>query len=100
MTEDLSAAVAAATALRGEGVRTQLYFEKKKFKAKMSYADKLGVPFAVFVGEDEIREGVLSVKDMRSGEQVKLAPAEAARRIGEALAADENAPVIKEQERK
>ena len=96
MTEDLSAAVAAATALRGEGVRTQLYFEKKKFKAKMSYADRLGVPFAVFVGEDEIREGVLSVKDMRSGEQVKLAPDEAARRIREATVGSGSAPVIRE----
>ena len=35
--------------------------EKKKFKAKMSYADKLGVPFVALVGEDEISEGVLSV---------------------------------------
>ena len=96
MTEDLGAAVAAATALRAGGVRTQLYFEKKKFKAKMSYADRLGVPFAVLVGEDEVNEGVVSVKDMRSGEQVKLAPAEAARRIRAAADAQNGAAVIKE----
>ena len=96
MTEDLSAAVAAATALREGGVRTQLYFEKKKFKAKMSYADRLGVPFAVFVGEDEIREGLLSVKDMQSGEQVKLSPAEAAERIRAAVAEKNSAAIIKE----
>ena len=78
MTEELGPAVAAATALRRAGVRTQLYGEKRKFKAKMAYADKIGVPFAVLMGEDEIREGVLSVKDMRSGEQQKLTPAEAA----------------------
>ncbi len=78
MTEDLGPAVAAATALRRAGVRTQLYGEKRKFKAKLAYADKIGAPFAVLVGEDEIREGLLSVKDMRTGEQRKLPAAEAA----------------------
>ena len=96
MTEDLGAAVAAATALREGGVRTQLYFEKKKFKAKMSYADKLGVPFAVLVGEDEVKEGVVSVKDMRSGEQVKLSPAAAAAKIRAAVNELNSAAIIKE----
>ena len=72
MTEDLSAAISAAAALRRKGLRVQLYTEKKKFKARMNYADKLGTPYAVFLGEDEIAEGLLSVKDMRSGEQQKL----------------------------
>ena len=96
MTEDLGAAAAAATALREGGVRTQLYFEKKKFKAKMSYADKLGVPFAVLIGEDEVNEGVVSVKDMRSGEQVKLSPAEAAAKIRAAVSELNSAAIIKE----
>ncbi len=78
MTEELGAAVSAATELRKAGVRTQLYGEKKKFKAKMTYADRIGVPFAVLLGEDEIREGVVSLKDMRTGEQQKLPAAEAA----------------------
>ena len=56
----------------------QLYTEKKKFKARMSYADRLAVPYVVFLGEDEIAEGMLSVKDMRTGEQQKLSAAEAA----------------------
>ena len=78
MTEDLSPAIAAAAELRRAGLRVQLYTEKKKFKAKMNYADRIGVPYAVFLGEDELAEGVLSVKDMRSGEQLKLSPSEAA----------------------
>ena len=85
MTDELGPAVAAATALRSAGVRTQLYGEKRKFKAKMAYADKIGVPFAVLLGEDEISEGVLSVKDMRTGEQQKLGPAEAAALIRAAV---------------
>ena len=97
MTEELGPAVAAATALRQGGVRTQLYGEKRKFKAKMSYADKLGAPFVVLLGEDEIREGLLSVKDMASGEQKKLSAeaaaawirAEVARRAASAVIKDE-----------
>ena len=78
MTEDPGPAIAAAAELRKAGLRVQLYTEKKKFKAKMSYADRLGAPYVVFLGEDEIAEGVLSVKDMRTGEQKKLTAAEAA----------------------
>ena len=81
MTEDLSPAVALATELRSRGIRAQLYTEAKKFKAKMNYADKLGVPFVLFLGEDEISAGVVSCKDMKSGEQEKLPAAEAAERI-------------------
>ena len=78
MTEELGDAIAAAAELRRKGLRVQLYTEKKKFKAKMSYADKLGVPYVIFLGEDELAANVLSVKDMRTGEQRKLSAAEAA----------------------
>ena len=81
MTEDLSAAIALATQLRNAGVRTQLYGEQKKFKQKMSYADKLGVPYVIFLGEEEIASGVTAVKNMRTGEQVKVSPDEAVKLI-------------------
>ncbi|MCI7623260.1 MAG: histidine--tRNA ligase [Clostridiales bacterium] len=96
MTEDAGFAISAATALRAGGVRTQLYGEKKKFKAKMSYADKLKVPFVVLVGEDEINEGVLSVKNMQTGEQVKLSPAAAAEHIAAVIKGRNSGAVIKE----
>ena len=96
MTEELGFAVSAATALRAGGVRTQLYGEKKKFKAKMSYADKLKVPYVVLVGEDEVKEGVLSVKDMDSGVQVKSSPAGAAALIREGVEKRNSCAVIKE----
>ena len=72
MTVELSPAVTLATRLRAAGVRTQLYTEQKKFKAKMSYADKLGVPYVVFLGDDEIAGNVVACKDMTSGEQTTL----------------------------
>ena len=65
MTDDLTAAIALATKLRQAGIRTQLYAEKKKMKAKMNYADKLGIPFAIFLGEDEIAAGTATVKNMK-----------------------------------
>ena len=78
MTQSPAAAIAAAQSLRAAGVRTQVYGEQKKFKQKMTYANKLGVPFVVLLGDDEIAQGKCSVKDMRSGEQVTVTPAEAA----------------------
>ena len=72
MTAELSPAVTLATRLRAAGIRTQLYTEQRKFKAKMSYADKLGVPYVVFLGDDEIAGNVVACKDMTSGEQTTL----------------------------
>ena len=85
MTEDLSFAISAATALRSAGIRAQLYGEQKKFKAKMSYANKLKVPFTVLVGEDEIAAGKLAVKNMETGEQKSLSADEAAALINAEL---------------
>ena len=95
MTETPTPAIALSQVLRNAGVRVQLYGEKKKFKQKMSYADKIGVPYAVLLGEDEIAEGVCSVKNMVTGEQVKLSPEAAARYILEGLSAN-NGPLILE----
>ena len=64
MTEDLSAAISFATALRKAGIRAQLHCEQKKFKQKLAYADKLAIPFAVFLGEDEVHAGTATVKDL------------------------------------
>ena len=97
MTEDMGFAVAAATTLREAGVRTQLYGEKKKFKAKMSYADRISAPFVLLIGEDEIAEGLVSVKDMTSGQQQKMSAAEAAGYINSALAGRRAAPAIREE---
>ena len=96
MTEDVSKAVELAETLRSAGVRVQLYGEQKKFKQKMSYADKLGVPYVVLLGEDELAEGKCSVKNMASGEQLKLTPREAAQHILQGLA-DANGPLILEK---
>lgn len=96
MTEDLAPAISLSTRLRGAGVRTQLYTEQKKFKAKMNYADKIGVPYVIFLGDDEIAAGVVACKDMKTGEQTKLPFAETLDRIRSGLAEKNKGTVILE----
>ena len=95
MTADPAPAIALAQSLRGAGLRVQLYGEQKKFKQKMAYADKIGVKFAVLLGEDEINAGKCSVKNMVTGEQITVTPAEAAEHILQSLA--NNGPIILEK---
>ena len=96
MTEDLTPAISLSTRLRGAGVRTQLYTEQKKFKAKMNYADKIGVPYVIFLGDDEIAAGVVACKDMKTGEQTKLPFAETLDLIRSGLAEKNKGAVILE----
>ena len=98
MTEDLGPAISFATTLRRTGVRAQVYSEQKKFKAKMSYADKLGIPYVAFLGEDEISKGVVKVKDMVTGNQAELAPEAAAVDIANDLAERAFGAPIREKE--
>lgn len=86
MTPDGRAAAQLATYLRSRGIRTQVYSEQKKFKAKMAYADKLAIAFAAILGEDEIAANRVSLKDMTSGQQQLLTREEAADRILSAVA--------------
>ncbi len=95
MTQDPGPAIALAESLREKGVRVQLYSEAKKFKQKLSYADKIGVPYVVLLGEDELSQGVCALKDMRTGQQSSLTAEEAAKAI--LAGVQDNGPVILEQ---
>ena len=97
MTDDLSHAIALATKLRSAGIRTQIHCEQKKFKAKISYADKLKIPYVVFLGEDEIAKGCASVKDMRTGEQTTMPYGDIAGAVLNGIASE--ATVISEPEK-
>lgn len=72
MSEDISKALKTASRLRIEGINTEVYSEKAKIQKKLTYANKLGIPYVVLIGEDEIKSGKLTFKDMKSGEQCKL----------------------------
>ena len=94
MTADPAPAIALAEALRSGGIRVQLYGEQKKFKQKMAYADKLAVPYAVLLGEDEIAQGKCTVKDMRSGTQQTVTAEEAVAVIRAGLSANSGAIIL------
>ena len=72
MTDDFEYAANVATKLRTENINTQIYMEDKKIKAKFKYVDKLEVQYAVVIGEDEINSNNVTLKDMKTGEQVKV----------------------------
>ena len=94
--EALSGAIALSTLLREADIRVQLYAEARKFKAKMQYADRLGIPYVIFLGEDEIAENKCSVKDLATGLQQKLTADEAIGLIRAGLAERMRGAVIRE----
>lgn len=62
--------------LREAGIPAELYPDTVKMKKQMSYANSRSIPFVALVGEQEIKEGRITLKEMESGTQEKLTPAE------------------------
>lgn len=58
--------------LRREGIASELYPVAAKLKKQMSYADAKNIPFVLLVGEEEQETGLLTLKNMDSGEQIKV----------------------------
>lgn len=74
-------ALSVASALRQNGIPSEVYYEQKGFKHKMKYADKLGIPYVVVIGTDEEENNNVSVKNMTTGEQITVAAAAVADEI-------------------
>ena len=72
MVEDLSIPIKLASKLREKGVKTEIYLNNKKLKAKFKYADKLEIPYVIVIGEDEIKENMFKIKNMKTGEERKI----------------------------
>ena len=72
MVEDLSEPIKLATKLRNNGVKTEIYLNNKKLKAKFKYADKLEIPYVIIIGEDEINTNKFKLKDMKTGEEKEV----------------------------
>lgn len=62
--------------LRLKGINTELYPEADKMKKQMNHANKRNIPFVVLVGEEEVKSNSFTLKNMVSGEQIKLSLAE------------------------
>lgn len=58
--------------LRANGINAEIYPDASKMKKQMTYADKKGIPYVALVGENEMKSGIVSLKNMTSGEQENL----------------------------
>lgn len=77
----IEAAIKVANQLRQAGIITELYLEEAKLDKKLTYANKLGIPYLVLIGEDELQSGSLSFKVMATGEQSKFTISQIIERI-------------------
>ena len=77
MVEDKSKAVEVAATLRKENIETEVYLEDKKIKAKFKYADRLSIPYVIVIGEEEILNNTVTLKNMQTGEQETISLEEA-----------------------
>ena len=62
-------AIKIASTLRNEKISTEINYENTKFKNKLSYADKLNIPYIIILGETEIAENKVTIKNMQTREQ-------------------------------
>lgn len=72
MTESIEKVIEIGSAIREADIPTEIYLEDKKIKAKFKYADRLQIPYVAVIGDDEIANGKIALKDMQTGEQESL----------------------------
>lgn len=72
MKETMAQSLELATRIRECGIAAEIYFNEGKIGKKFAYADKLRIPYAVVVGEDEVNSGKYKLKDMTTGDQKEL----------------------------
>ena len=70
-----------AKELRLAGIPVEIYPDNVKLKKQFDYADKKGIKFLAIVGENEVNKGVVTLKDLATGEQVEMTPSELAGKI-------------------
>ncbi|MFA5075303.1 MAG: histidine--tRNA ligase [Candidatus Babeliales bacterium] len=72
MTTDLVPSIKLANKLRINNIPTEISFIADKIKKALGYADKLGISYAIFIGEDEIAKNLYTLKNLKTGEQELL----------------------------
>ncbi len=63
--------------LRAAGIPCEIYPDATKMKKQMTYANSRAIPFVALVGEEEMVQGKLTLKDMTEGTQSLVTPEEA-----------------------
>ena len=70
--ENIEYAIGVAEAIRNAGINVETSLGDKKIKAKFKYADKLQIPYVAVIGEEEVNQNQISLKNMQTGEQETL----------------------------
>lgn len=73
MIDDITPCIKLATELRNNEINTEIYYNQKSIKGKFNYANKLNIPFVIVIGEDEIKNNTVAIKNMFTGEQAVVA---------------------------
>jgi histidyl-tRNA synthetase len=79
--ESFVPALQALNKLREAGIAAELYPEPAKMKKQFSYGNKLGVPYTLMIGSEEVASGLYQLKNMVNGEQEKLPIEEIVRKL-------------------
>lgn len=58
--------------MRKAGISAEIYPEQAKLNKQMNYANQKGIPFVILIGSEEMKTGILTLKNMLSGEQKKI----------------------------
>ena len=69
------------TILRGSGISTEIYPGESKLKKQMEYANKIKAPAVILYGEDEIKSGKPTLRDLFSGKEKSISIKELANEI-------------------
>lgn len=72
MDENVEYSISAAYKLRMNEIPSEVYLEGGKLQKKLTYANKLGIPYVIIIGSEEMETGLLALKNMKTGEQHKL----------------------------
>ncbi len=79
--EEEAASLGLLRVLRDAGIAAEIYPEKGKMKKQMEYANRRAIPYVAIVGSDELAQRTVTLKDMRTGEQLQVPFAELAARL-------------------
>lgn len=74
-------AIHVAGILREHAIISELYFEEDKVGKKLAFANKMGIPYTILIGAEEVGTGQLAFKNMKTGDQEKLPVEEIIRKI-------------------
>ena len=70
---EAAASLCAVNALRGAGISAEIYPDSAKMKKQMEYANRRAIPYVAIIGSNELEQGVVTLKNMNTGEQNTVA---------------------------